>query len=89
MSPKLHGQVDGFMITARRHGVHCAGSICLYMTFYTFFDISTLKAQTLYDAGLITIVALVSPFSSDRKQAKALFPAGNFAMPVFNSLNLF
>jgi bifunctional enzyme CysN/CysC len=35
-------------------------------------------AFTLYDAGLITIVALVSPFSSDRDQAKALFPKGDF-----------
>jgi len=36
-------------------------------------------AHSLYDAGLITIVALVSPFSSDREQAKALFPQGDFA----------
>jgi bifunctional enzyme CysN/CysC len=36
-------------------------------------------AHTIYDAGLVTIVALVSPFSSDRDQAKALFPAGEFA----------
>jgi bifunctional enzyme CysN/CysC len=36
-------------------------------------------ASTLYDAGLITIVALVSPFASDREQAKALFPEGDFA----------
>jgi bifunctional enzyme CysN/CysC len=36
-------------------------------------------AHTLYDAGLVTIVALVSPFSSDREQAKALFPEGDFA----------
>jgi bifunctional enzyme CysN/CysC len=36
-------------------------------------------AHNLYDAGLITIVALVSPFSSDREQAKALFPGGDFA----------
>ena len=36
-------------------------------------------AHTLYDAGLITIVALVSPFASDRDQAKALFPEGDFA----------
>jgi bifunctional enzyme CysN/CysC len=28
---------------------------------------------------LVTIVALVSPFSSDRDQAKALFPDGDFA----------
>ncbi len=36
-------------------------------------------AHTLYDAGLVTIVALVSPFASDRDQAKALFPEGDFA----------
>jgi bifunctional enzyme CysN/CysC len=36
-------------------------------------------AHNLYDAGLITIVALVSPFASDRDQAKALFPGGDFA----------
>ena len=36
-------------------------------------------AHTLYDAGLVTIVALVSPFASDRNQAKALFPKGDFA----------
>jgi bifunctional enzyme CysN/CysC len=36
-------------------------------------------AHTLYDSGLITIVALVSPFSSDRDQAKSLFPEGDFA----------
>lgn len=36
-------------------------------------------AHTLYDAGLVTIVALVSPYSDDRAQAKALFPAGDFA----------
>jgi bifunctional enzyme CysN/CysC len=36
-------------------------------------------AHTLYDAGLVTIVALVSPFASDRDQAKSLFPVGDFA----------
>jgi bifunctional enzyme CysN/CysC len=36
-------------------------------------------AHTLFDAGLVTIVALVSPFSSDRDQAKSLFPDGDFA----------
>jgi bifunctional enzyme CysN/CysC len=35
--------------------------------------------HTLYDAGLITIVALVSPYDEDRAQAKALFPLGDFA----------
>jgi bifunctional enzyme CysN/CysC len=36
-------------------------------------------AHAFYDAGLITIVALVSPFASDRDQAKALFPKGDFS----------
>jgi bifunctional enzyme CysN/CysC len=36
-------------------------------------------AHSLYDAGLITIVALVSPYAADREQARALFPAGDFA----------
>jgi bifunctional enzyme CysN/CysC len=36
-------------------------------------------AHTLYEAGLVTIVALVSPFASDRDQAKGLFPEGEFA----------
>ena len=36
-------------------------------------------AHTLYDAGLVTIVALVSPFASDRDQAKTLFPERDFA----------
>jgi bifunctional enzyme CysN/CysC len=36
-------------------------------------------ALTLYDAGLIVIVALVSPYADDRAQAKALFPDGDFA----------
>jgi bifunctional enzyme CysN/CysC len=36
-------------------------------------------AHTLYDAGLVTIVALVSPFASDRDQAKSLFPDGDFS----------
>jgi bifunctional enzyme CysN/CysC len=36
-------------------------------------------AHSLYDAGLIVIVALVSPYAEDRAQAKALFPEGNFA----------
>jgi bifunctional enzyme CysN/CysC len=36
-------------------------------------------ARTLYEAGLVTVVALVSPFASDRDQAKALFPDGEFA----------
>jgi bifunctional enzyme CysN/CysC len=36
-------------------------------------------AHSFYDAGLVVIVALVSPFASDRNQAKALFPEGDFA----------
>jgi bifunctional enzyme CysN/CysC len=36
-------------------------------------------AHSLYDAGLIAIVALVSPYAEDRNQAKALFPEGDFA----------
>ena len=36
-------------------------------------------AHNLYDAGLVTIVALVSPFAEDRAQAKAIFPQGDFA----------
>jgi len=36
-------------------------------------------AHSLYDAGLITIVALVSPYAEDRTQAKSLFPLGDFA----------
>lgn len=36
-------------------------------------------AHNFYDAGLITIVALVSPYAEDRAQAKSLFQAGDFA----------
>ena len=36
-------------------------------------------AHSLYDAGIITIVALVSPYAEDRAQARALFPGGDFA----------
>ena len=36
-------------------------------------------AHVLYDAGLITIVALVSPYAADRSQARALFPESDFA----------
>jgi bifunctional enzyme CysN/CysC len=36
-------------------------------------------AHSFYDAGLITIVALVSPYAEDRSQAKSLFPVGDFA----------
>jgi bifunctional enzyme CysN/CysC len=35
-------------------------------------------ALTLYDAGLVAIVALVSPYAEDRAQAKSLFPDGDF-----------
>jgi bifunctional enzyme CysN/CysC len=36
-------------------------------------------ARSFYDAGLVTIVALVSPYAEDRNQAQNLFPAGDFA----------
>ena len=36
-------------------------------------------ALSLYDAGLVAIVALVSPYAGDRAQAKSLFPDGDFA----------
>jgi bifunctional enzyme CysN/CysC len=36
-------------------------------------------AHNLYDAGLITIVALISPYAEDRAQARALFPEGDLA----------
>jgi bifunctional enzyme CysN/CysC len=36
-------------------------------------------AHNLYDAGLIAVVALVSPYAEDRAQARALFPEGDFA----------
>ena len=36
-------------------------------------------AHNLYEAGLVVIVALVSPFAEDRAQAKTLFPRGDFA----------
>jgi bifunctional enzyme CysN/CysC len=36
-------------------------------------------AHSIYDAGLIVIVALVSPYAEDRAQARALFPEGDFA----------
>jgi bifunctional enzyme CysN/CysC len=35
-------------------------------------------ARICYDAGLITLVTLVSPFAEDRDQAKSLFPATDF-----------
>jgi bifunctional enzyme CysN/CysC len=35
-------------------------------------------AHSLYDAGLITIVALVSPYADDRNQARAIFPKEDF-----------
>jgi bifunctional enzyme CysN/CysC len=35
-------------------------------------------AHNLYDAGLVTIVALVSPYAEDRAQARSLFPEGDF-----------
>jgi bifunctional enzyme CysN/CysC len=36
-------------------------------------------AHSLHDAGLVVIVALVSPYAEDRAQARALFPEGDFA----------
>jgi bifunctional enzyme CysN/CysC len=36
-------------------------------------------ALNLYNAGLVVIVALVSPYADDREQAKALFPIDDFA----------
>jgi bifunctional enzyme CysN/CysC len=36
-------------------------------------------AHSLFDAGLVTIVALVSPYAGDRAQARALFHQGDFA----------
>ena len=35
-------------------------------------------AHSLYDAGLIVIVALISPYTEDRAQAQRLFPSGDF-----------
>ena len=35
-------------------------------------------AHAFYDAGLITIVALVSPYAEDRNQARRLFAEGDF-----------
>jgi bifunctional enzyme CysN/CysC len=35
-------------------------------------------AYTIYDAGLVVIVALVSPNAEDREQARTLFPMGDF-----------
>jgi bifunctional enzyme CysN/CysC len=36
-------------------------------------------AHSLFEAGLIVIVALVSPYAEDRAQARALFPEDDFA----------
>jgi bifunctional enzyme CysN/CysC len=36
-------------------------------------------AHSLYDAGLVVIVALVSPYAEDRAQARALFREDEFA----------
>jgi len=36
-------------------------------------------AYSLYNAGLVVIVALVSPYAEDRAQAKSLFPAVDFS----------
>ena len=42
-------------------------------------------AHLFYDAGLITIVALVSPYDEDRNQAKYLFPESAFAEVWFKT----
>jgi bifunctional enzyme CysN/CysC len=36
-------------------------------------------AHAMYDAGLVVIVALVSPYAEDRAQAQAIFPEGDFS----------
>ena len=36
-------------------------------------------ARNFYDAGLITLVTLVSPFAEDRDQARDLFPGADFS----------
>jgi bifunctional enzyme CysN/CysC len=36
-------------------------------------------ARSLYDAGLLVIVALVSPYEDDRAQARSLFSPGDFS----------
>ena len=35
-------------------------------------------ARLMYDAGVVVIVALVSPFRADRQTARSLFEAGDF-----------
>ncbi len=35
-------------------------------------------ARLFYDAGLVTLVAAISPFRADRDQVRALFPEGGF-----------
>jgi bifunctional enzyme CysN/CysC len=35
-------------------------------------------AHLMYDAGVVVIVALVSPFRADRQAARSLFPGGDF-----------
>jgi bifunctional enzyme CysN/CysC len=42
-------------------------------------------AHTLYDAGLVVIVALVSPYAEDRAQAKSLFPKEDFVEVWINT----
>jgi bifunctional enzyme CysN/CysC len=36
-------------------------------------------AHSLFEAGLVVIVAVVSPYGEDRAQARTLFPGGDFA----------
>jgi bifunctional enzyme CysN/CysC len=42
-------------------------------------------AKLFVDAGLVVITALVSPFESDRNQAKAIFEEGEFFEVFFNT----
>jgi len=35
-------------------------------------------ARLMYDAGLVVVVALVSPFRADRQAVRSMFPAGDF-----------
>jgi bifunctional enzyme CysN/CysC len=44
-------------------------------------------ARLMTDAGLVTLVSLISPFESDRRSARELFPAGEF-LEVFVDTSL-
>ena len=52
----------GFSPQARAENIRRAGEV----------------ARLFYDAGLITLVAFISPFRADRDRARALFPPGAF-----------